>query len=91
MGANYLGSIETRVKEGNVVERGNMIPLSEYLRTGSSGIQASRYDLDDEAIEIRLAGLGTLAIEGGRHEVSSVYLRGTSDVTQSMLASQHYT
>ena len=38
VGAKYLGSIETRVKEGNVVERGNMILLSEGMRTGSSGI-----------------------------------------------------
>jgi hypothetical protein len=37
--------------ESNVVERGN-IPVSQSLRTGWSGILDSRYDLDDEAIEM---------------------------------------
>jgi hypothetical protein len=36
-----------------VVERGNiLVPFSQSLRTGWSGILDSRYDLDDEAIEM---------------------------------------
>jgi hypothetical protein len=49
--AGKVRGIETRVWESNVVERGN-ITLSQSLRTGWSGILDSRYDLDDEAIEM---------------------------------------